>query len=111
MVYVFTSVAGPRVTYLGAVGDAILRHAGKTPGPRGVIEASDIDTVLERLADAVAREAAAETVTAGAPTGVADADSDPSDAPPAVSLALRIGPFVDLLRRAQADGKDVTWGI
>ena len=111
MVYVFTSVAGPRVTYLGAVGDAILRHAGRTPGPRGVIEARDIDTVLERLAAAVAQEAAQAAVPAGSRTGEADPDSDPSDAPPAVSLALRIGPFVDLLRRARADGKDVTWGI
>ncbi len=106
MTYTFTSSAGPRVTYLGAIGDEILRHAGKTPGPRGVIVAGEIDAVIERLAAAVAREEAA-----AAPHPAADApDADPDEQPP-VALARRLVPFLDLLRRAQAAGKDVTWGI
>jgi hypothetical protein len=108
MTYTFTSAAGPRVTYLGAIGDEILRHAGKTPGPRGVIVVGEIDAVLARLAAAVAREEAATVAHPAADAPEADSDADE---PPPVALARRLVPFLDLLRRAQAAGKDVTWGI
>ena len=108
MIYVFDSATGPRVTYTGAVGDEILRAAGRNPGPRGVIPAAEIDEVLGRLAAAVAREAAAERAP---PAPALTEDDGEEESPAPVSLARRIVPLVDLLERARAQGKDVTWGI
>jgi Domain of unknown function (DUF1840) len=106
MVYVFTSSACPSVTYLGSVGDEILRRAGKTPGVRGVITVAEIAEVTRRLEDELAREALTK------PAGPAEPDGDDPDAPEQpVPLAQRLPPFLELLRCAAAAGKDVTWGL
>jgi len=106
MIYVFTSAVGPRVTYTGAVGDELLRHAGKTPGARGVIALAEIDAVVARLAAAVAHERAA-----AAPAADPAKPDEDEPAAPEVPLERRVLPFLDLLARAKAAGKDVTWGI
>jgi len=111
MVYVFTSAAGPRVTYTGAVGDEILRQAGKTPGARGVITVAEIGPVMARLAEAVAREAALVATPAEAPDTRARADDEADEAGAPVPLARRLVPLLDLLERSRAAGKDVTWGL
>ena len=113
MLYQFTASCGPTVTYTGEVGEAILRHAGRAPGERGVIVWADIPTLLTRLRAAVATEAEQ------APVAVGEADDQEADdrqaddraPPPSVPLATRLTPFMDLLERAFNAQKDVTWGI
>ena len=107
MIYLFTSAVGPRVTYTGVVGDEILRHAGKTPGPRGVIPVAEIDAVVARLGLAVAHEASASKLAA--PQAQSEDEEEPQ--PPEIPLERRLVPFLELLARAKAAGKDVTWGI
>lgn len=107
MLYVFSSAQAPRVTYTGAVGEEILRLAGKTAAPRGVITPAEIGDVQARLAAAMAAE------ESRAPDARED-DASPADGEPvapAVSLRLRLVPFLELLARAAQTGKDVTWGL
>ncbi len=108
MVYVFNCSACPSVTYLGSVGEDILRRAGKTPGVRGVITVAEIPDVDRRLRDELAREAAAGNAAADAGDPAGD---DPEAAEPPVALAQRLVPFFALLGCAAAAGKDITWGL
>jgi hypothetical protein len=105
MLYVFTSSACASVTYTGAVGEDILRHAGRTVAAQGVIPYTDIAAVRNRLRQAVADEHAA---AAGQRAG---GDEDDAEAPPAVPLARRLVPFFELLDCAESAAKDVTWGL
>lgn len=106
MAYVFQCSACPSVTYLGSVGDEILRRAGKAPGVRGVITVAEIPDLTRRLNDELTREALMR------PAVPAADGPDDADAPePPVPLAQRLAPFLELLRCAAAAGKDVTWGL
>lgn len=105
MLYVFTSTACPSVTYLGSVAEEILKLAGKSPGPMGVITAAEIPAVTARLREAVA----AREQAAVAPVQDTHDGDEPEE--PAVPLAKRLTPFLELLRCASAAGKDVTWGV
>ncbi len=110
MVYVFTSSAAASVTYTGAVAEEILRLAGKRPGPRGVITVAEIDAVIERLK--AAARAVQEQAAAAGTVKVKDEDEEAdTHTPAAVPLDLRLVPFLELLERSRAAGKDVTWGL
>ena len=106
MVYVFNCSACPSVTYLGSVGEDVLRRAGKTPGVRGVITVAEMAEVTRRLREDLAREAA----VAKASPAADDPDASEAAEPP-VPLAQRLVPFFALLSCAAAAGKDVTWGL
>lgn len=106
MLYVFTSSACASVTYTGAVGEDILRHAGRTAAAQGVIPHTEIAAVRSRLRQAVADERAAAAAVPRAGGDEADAE-----APPAVPLARRLVPFFELLDCAESAAKDITWGL
>jgi Domain of unknown function (DUF1840) len=100
MIYKFKSKATGDLIMLGPHGDQVLRLMGREPAAKGIIEPEAMDAALAALQDAVAAEAAE----------AADEAADP-DQPRAVALRQRVWPMVDMLRRAQAAGVAVVWGV
>ncbi len=99
MIYKFKSPAAGDVIMLAPQGDQLLRLLGREPSAQGVVEPADMPAALQALQAAVA---AAET-----PADEADADTPA----PAVGLRQRLWPMVEMLRRAQAAGARITWGV
>ena len=113
MIYEFKSrVTGTLVTTQD-VAERILRIVGKPNERKGVILPEQIPAAIASLENAVARERQAQ-MQAGQ-TGAADPrqleEEDNDDQPATVSLAQRVFPFLDMLRTAQAAGKEITWGV
>ena len=106
MPYKFKSRATADLIMLDANGRKLLEIIGKSPD-----EVHGIITVEQIPADIAALEAAAAEEAARRKQPEDDAQDE--DAAPAsqdsVALGQRIVPFVDMLRRSAADGKEVTW--
>lgn len=132
MLYEFKSRAAGTVVMTAPVAERLLAIVGKAPGPRGIFTVEQMAPALAALQAAVDQEAAdlAGAVQGGnaiagvAPTGGSSGtpvggqaqppgSTDPQDPrlPAPVSLRQRAWPLMDLLRTAQAKGKDVTWGV
>jgi hypothetical protein len=122
MLYEFKSRAAGTVVMTGPVAEQLLAIVGKAPGPRGIFTVEQMPPALAALQAAVDQEtadlaAAAQTSPRSGPRVGGEASAagggDPEDPrqPPPVSLRQRAWPLMDLLRTAQAKGKDVTWGV
>ena len=101
MPYQFRSAAGGVVLYTTKNAEELLATIGKRAGPRGVITPEEMSEALQAL------EAACEAERHRTPT----ASEEHGEREPPVPFAVRAAPFMDLLKRAQAAGKAVTWGI
>jgi Domain of unknown function (DUF1840) len=104
-------------------GRQILKIIGKEPGAQGIIEPKDMMAAIDALQQAVVREEearleaeredqkdiqrAAEGVAAESAKSGAHTASDKS----VISLKQRVVPFIDMLRRAHAEDKDIVWGV
>lgn len=99
MIYKFKSKATGDLIMLGPQGEQVLRLMGREPAAQGIIEPASIAAALAALQDAVAAEAARAV------------DEDDTDQPRAVALRQRVWPMVEMLRRAQAAGAAVVWGV
>jgi hypothetical protein len=102
MIFKFKSPATGDVIMLAAQGEQFLRLLGREPAAQGIIEPAAMAAALAALEQAVA--AKPSTVTSPLP-------ADPADAQPEVALHQRLWPMIDMLRRAQAAGKPVVWGV
>ena len=123
MLYKFKSKATGDLIMLEPQGRQILKIIGKEPGAQGIIEPKDMMAAIDALQQAVVREeearleaereaqkeihraaegVAAEPAKSGTHTG-----SDKG----AISLKQRVVPFIDMLRRAHAEDKDIVWGV
>ena len=102
MLYKFKSKATGDLIMLEPQGRQILQIIGKEPGPKGIILPEEMSQAIDDLHDAVlAEEAEQEDSEDGATVG----------GPRAISLKQRVVPFVDMLRRAHAEDKEVVWGV
>lgn len=106
MIYKFTSKASGDVVMMGPQGDELMRLLGRDPAPKGIIETAALPAVLRALEAAVAAEAAAAGGDAASDSGSDDALRDPS-----VGLRQRLWPVMEMLRRCQAAGQPVVWGV
>ena len=100
----FKSRATASVIMTQGVAETILGIIGKAPGPQGVILPEQMSTALAALDAAVRNERAT----------VDPAKALPDQAPasePVISLAQRVFPFNDMLRRSLAANKEITWGV
>lgn len=99
MIYRFRSPATGDVVMLGPSGDELLRLIGREPAPKGIIEPAAMPAAIAALQAAVE---AAETAR----------NEDGEDEAPrrGISLRQRAWPMVEMLRRAHAEDKPVTWG-
>ena len=117
MLYKFKSKATGDLIMLEPQGKHILKLIGKEPGAKGIIMPNEMMAAIDALHAAVVREeiaikeakdAAKETI----PTdGQAQAATPVVDGTRSISLKQRVVPFIDMLRRAHAEDKEVVWGV
>jgi hypothetical protein len=104
MIYKFRSKAAGDVVMLGANGDQLLRALGREPAAQGIIEVAARPAAIAALERAVADEEARG----------ADEGDDAGDEPHAtrgIGLRQRVWPMVEMLRRSQAAGEPIVWGV
>ena len=101
MIYKFTSKASGDVIMMGPQGDGLMRLLGLEPAAKGIIEVAAIPAALRALEAALA-----------APAGGNDAaTSDDATRETPVALRQRLWPVMEMLRRCQAAGQPIVWGV
>ncbi|MBS7778859.1 MAG: DUF1840 domain-containing protein [Comamonas sp.] len=113
MPYKFKSRATADLIMLDASARKLLAIVGKDADGPGIITAMQIPGALAALEQAVLAEEAqraASGETQDADDGAQDDENDaPAGAADGVSLRQRTAPFIDMLKRSGAEGRDVTW--
>ena len=95
MIYKFKSKAAGDVIMLQPHGDQLMRLMGREPAAKGIIETADMPAAIRAL-----QEAAAQA------TAPADSDGERG-----VGLKQRVWPMVEMMKRAQAAGEPIVWGV
>ena len=108
MLYKFKSKATGDLIMLEPQGKQVLHIIGKEPGAKGIIEPAEMLAAIDALHAAVEREEAAHTA---AEQAAKDAGEPVHNGAKGITLRQRIVPFVDMLRRAHAEDKEVVWGV
>ena len=123
MLYKFKSKATGDLIMLEPQGRQILKIIGKDPDPKGIIEPQDMLAAIAALRQAVVleeeqRQAAAQAARDAQAAQTSQAVASDDNAQPAgshasghISLKQRVVPFIDMLQRAHAEGKDIVWGV
>lgn len=111
MLYKFKSQVAAEVVMLQPSAEELLKIIGKEAGPQGIITVGQVPAAIaalrteierrEAMGDGRAVSASQEPVPAGKDVSVRDP----------VTLRQRAVPFMDLLERSAAAGKDVVWGV
>jgi len=83
-------------------GDELLRLLGREPAPQGIFEPAAMPALVAAL------EAAANTEDQARAQAASD---DEATGARSISLRQRIWPMVEMLRRAQAAGEPIVWGV
>jgi hypothetical protein len=107
MLYKFKSKATGDLIMLEPNGRRVLEIIGKDAGPKGIILPEEMPGALTALDAAIQREEAEQKAAI-------DEAKAKGQVPPrfeAVSLRQRAVPFIDMLKRASAAGKEVVWGV
>ena len=107
MLYKFKSKASGDLVMLEPNGRRVLEIIGKGPGPQGIILPEQMPAAIASLEAAIVREEA-ERHAADAEGG--EEHSFGYDGT-AVSLRLRVLPFIELLKRSHKAGCDIVWGV
>lgn len=109
MLFKFKSKATGDLIMLEPNGRRVLQLIGKEPSPSGIIQPAQMPQAIAALEAAIANEDAERKA--------AEQEADPREndeghAPArTVSLRQRAVPFIEMLRRAHAEGQDVVWGV
>ena len=112
MLYKFKSKATGDLIMLEPQGRQILKLIGKEAGPQGIILPTEMLPAITALQEAVVREEAAiQAAREAAKTADHDAKQASVDSQKGVALKQRVVPFIDMLRRAHAEDKEVVWGV
>ncbi|MFO6418764.1 DUF1840 domain-containing protein [Hylemonella sp. W303a] len=109
MLYKFQSRAASDLLMLEPQGRRILEIIGKYgEDRRGILQTADMGGAIAALEAAIAQEEreAAEVAAQAQADNARGGENEE-----AVSLRQRATPFIDMLRRSQAAGKDVVWGV
>ena len=110
MIYKFKSDATADIVMMGPDGDSVLRVIGKEPAPRGIIEAAAMPAAIAAIEQAIAAEAAVPAEE----DKPAERDAETEDEARVgrgVRLQQRAWPLLEMLRRSQAEDKDIVWGV
>ncbi len=102
MAITFKTRASGDLTMLDANARQVLEIIGKEFGMRGVITAAEAPQAIALLQAAIAAQ--------GGERGP-DEEAEPVAARNYVPLKTRVWPFIEMLERAQADSKDILWGV
>lgn len=114
MLYKFKSKATGDLIMLEPQGKHILTLIGKEPGVKGIILPSEMMAAINALHAAVAQEELAHQAAKDAAQtdgGKEGAITAVGNGPRMISLRQRVVPFIDMLRRAHAEDKEVVWGV
>lgn len=114
MLYKFKSKATGDLIMLEQQGKHILKLIGKESGAQGIILPNEMLGAIEALNAAVAQEELAhQTAKEAAQSGnVQEEGAAPATSGlRTISLKQRVVPFIDMLRRAHAEDKEVVWGV
>ena len=98
MLYKFKSKAAGDLIMLEPNGRRVLQIIGKDPAPKGIILAEEMPAAMAALESAIASEEA-ERKAAG--------DTKPDS----ISLRQRATPLIDMMKRCEQAGKEITWGV
>jgi len=109
MLFKFKSKATGDLIMLEPNGRRVLQIIGKAADASGIILPEQMPAAITALEAAIAQEEAAHKAAAQE-AGVEDDDHAAAKAA-LVSLRQRAVPFIDMLRRAQAESKEVVWGV
>lgn len=116
MPYKFKSRATADLIMLDASARRLLAIVGKDADGPGIITAAQIPAALAALEQAVQNDEARRAAATAAAQEEADASKaasedavDDEDFRDPVSLRQRTAPFIEMLRRSAAEGRDVTW--
>jgi len=107
MLYKFKSHVASDLIMLEPHGRLVLEIIGKDPSPQGIVLPEHMPAAMVALQHAVQREEAALK----AAQEQARAEGLPVPEPEGVQLRQRVQPFLDLLQRSHAIGKDIVWGV
>ncbi|MFT3719022.1 DUF1840 domain-containing protein [Pseudorhodoferax sp.] len=108
MLFKFKSKATGDLIMLEPNGRRVLQLIGKEPGASGIILPEQMPAAITALEAAIAAEEAAQK----AAEDEARAHGEhPDPKPEIVSLRQRAVPFIEMLRRAHAAGREVVWGV
>ena len=112
LLYKFKSQATADVIMLRDSAEEILKIVGKDPGATGIITVAQIPGAVAALKAEIERR---ETAPAQAPQAAGDDAAKEGDADKVqdepIALRRRAAPFIDMLERSAAAGKDVVWGV
>lgn len=108
-IYRFKSKSDGDVVMMAPVAEELLRLIGKEPAAQGIIEAAALPEALHALGSAMAQSEAQDASVAARPTDPGSADDAPDD--DAVALNQRAWPLVEMMKRAQAEGHHIVWGV
>lgn len=107
MIYKFKSKAAGDVIMMGPAGDHVLRIVGREPSAQGIFEPAAMPAAMAAIERAIADEEAAREQARR------EAEAEGRTLAPAegVSLRQRAWPLVEMMKRAQAAGKEIVWGV
>lgn len=108
MLYRFKSQATADVVMLEANARQLLDIAGRPSGPKGIITVDQIPAALSALEAAVRNEGEKHQHNHDAYAMESHADDAERQH---IGLHQRALPLMDMLKRSQAAGKDVVWGV
>lgn len=113
MLYKFKSKATGDLIMLEPQGKHILKLIGKEPGVKGIILPNEMLAAIDALNAAVAQEELTIQAAKDASKGEGEDGSPASknEGARSISLKQRVVPFIDMLRRAHAEDKEVVWGV
>lgn len=114
MLFKFKSRACADLIMLEADARRILQAMTGDDAAQGIVRVADMPAALARLETAVAQDEALHKASAQAAAreGRHATDKDPEQAElPAIRLAQRAAPMLQMLRRCMAEEADLLWGV
>lgn len=106
MLYKFKSKATGDLIMLEPQGRQILKIIGKDAEGKGIILPSEMMSAVQALQNAVNAE---EEVYREATEN--DDESEKLNGPKGITLRQRVVPFIEMLKRAHKEDKDIVWGV
>lgn len=108
MLYKFKSQAAGDVVMLQPNAEELLKIIGKSAGPTGIITVDQCAPAIAALRAEIQRREAHPQPHEQASPDTAHGEAEHEDP---VTLRRRATPFIELLERSSAAGKDVVWGV
>jgi hypothetical protein len=107
MLYKFKSKATGDVIMTTEVGDRLMKVLGREPAAQGIFLPGQMPAAIATLEQAVAAE------EDGFRRAAEEAAAEGRKLPPVkgVTLRQRTWPLIDMMKRAQAAGEEIVWGV